>query len=650
MIQSVPIGFEPGFIRSMEKQNSLLSKFGIGIATILSASAYVWMEWLFLVTKPSFMNVVSWPRRTQILLFTAVWAVLCAIILVLVLGLLGRTKIVRQVLPKDFVLPLLVPAGFLAILFFLWQDNFTYTVFRFGVATSAGVGRVAYGALLLFFMFPGYRISREVAAWFSARKSLFYRSRWVMAAAGVCILVWAGIPIVQKQLAPEALSEVSADQKLRKPDIYLITSDGLSADHLSAYGYERDTSPNLRALADSSFFAQNAFSNAANTSGSLVSIYTGRYPAETRVLYPPNILTGGMAFQHLPGILRLNGYHTVQISNPYYGDAYTLNVQEGFDEANDRSMLFSTLMPEITRLIPDDFSFFVYEIANRSIDRVRHVWLIKKMQNPFDFVLQDAAKFSDDNRYFELLDQVESVNTPLFVHVHFMATHGRRYQPQTQFYSQGIPNKPFDPNYYDDVIREFDQQVGQFVARLSQSGKLEQSILIIGSDHGQQWSVKDRIPLMIRFPNGEYAGKTDVPVQNLDLAPTLLDYIGIPVPDWMEGNSLIQQPLLRRPIIAAEVSSRIADENLVYAIDESKLKPPFYNIGIITVGDCQNWYALNLYTLTWETGQYAGYVSPCSDDQLLPADAILPLIDNHLSRYGFDTRPLKNLSPPQPLD
>jgi arylsulfatase len=83
--------------------------------------------------------------------------------------------------------------------------------------------------------------------------------------------------------------------------------------------------------------------------------------------------------------------------------------------------------------------------------------------------------------------------------------------------------EPWSDDFYDDSILDFDMNVGEVIDELTKLGLLENTILIIGSDHGQQWNQLNRLPLIIRFPQGQYAGRIQTNVQNLDIAPTILD-------------------------------------------------------------------------------------------------------------------------------
>jgi arylsulfatase A-like enzyme len=99
----------------------------------------------------------------------------------------------------------------------------------------------------------------------------------------------------------------------------------------------------------------------------------------------------------------------------------------------------------------------------------------------------------------------------------------------------------------NDSILNFDTQVGEIVDALIKKDLFNNSIIIIGSDHGQKWTISNRIPLIIHFPKGEYSGKVEVNAQNLDIAPPILDYLGIDIPIWMQGQSLISDNLTQRP-------------------------------------------------------------------------------------------------------
>ena len=84
----------------------------------------------------------------------------------------------------------------------------------------------------------------------------------------------AGFEFVTEPLA----ARYEPGRPARRPNILLVGMDGVNADHLSVYGYDRATSPSLAQLARDALVFTNAYSNAANTGGALTAMLTGRLP------------------------------------------------------------------------------------------------------------------------------------------------------------------------------------------------------------------------------------------------------------------------------------------------------------------------------------------------------------------------------------
>jgi arylsulfatase A-like enzyme len=78
-------------------------------------------------------------------------------------------------------------------------------------------------------------------------------------------------------------------------------------------------------------------------------------------------------------------------------------------------------------------------------------------------------------------------------------------------------------DFYDDSILDLDAQLRQLAQYLIANDLYENTILVLYTDHGQQYTMVDRVPLLMRFPRGQHAGAIYASTQNLDIAPTLLD-------------------------------------------------------------------------------------------------------------------------------
>ena len=114
---------------------------------------------------------------------------------------------------------------------------------------------------------------------------------------------------------------------------------------------------------------------------------------------------------------------------------------------------------------------------------------------------------------------------------------------------------------YDAEIMEFDRRFGEFISFLKRSGLYDRSMVILLADHGEEFfehgswahgtdlfNSQIRVPLLVKFPNGRYAGRSfDAPVSLVDVMPTVLEYYAIPA-----------APADERPLAARRIAQRFA--------------------------------------------------------------------------------------------
>jgi|HubBroStandDraft_3_1064219.scaffolds.fasta_scaffold00663_7 arylsulfatase A-like enzyme len=319
----------------------------------------------------------------------------------------------------------------------------------------------------------------------------------------------------------------------RPRNVIFILVDTLRADHLPIYGYRRDTSPNLAALARESVVFSAARSQAACTFPSVNSLLTSRSPAAF-LGQPGGAMGLPAATPGLAEMLRARGFHTVAISaSPVVRKSPTrFNPAGGFDRG---------------------FELFDEQCLWRKAD------CVTRRARPH--LRRDAR--------------------PLLLYLHYMDPHGpyapppeyrRRFalaHPEKDFIRRGDPNPiadwlykgapnpgvtPADLAYladlYDDDIAFFDSQLARLLADLRASGLAGESIVVFASDHGEEFlehghmkhchtlfDTSVRTPLLLRIPSLG-GGRVAVPVENLDLVPTLLDYLSLPPASAAEGRSL----------------------------------------------------------------------------------------------------------------
>jgi hypothetical protein len=607
------------------------------------------MEWLFFVTMPSFMSVMDLANKLEVFLLSgwifalACMAVIAAFIAIDFLALAFHLSYITRYWGWA------IPSIIVSALVLLMVDNFTYTIFKFGIITSSGIVRGIYA--LLFAILTAYVYLRMLKNFgdSEAEKGQVQRTnRWFYA----CLVLLAVTTVL-------ALENVNFNNLLsagpttygrtasKLPNIILLGSDGVNADDLSAYGYYRPTTPRLAQLAQSSLVAENAFTNAGNTAGSVISIMTSKLPTQTRVLYPPDILTGLNSFQHLPGILNNLGYETVEFGAPYYIDSFTYNLQNGFDIANGRTLSTGKLASTGARIGFENEAYFLTRLTWRISDRILHIFFIRQMENPYAIVTQPVPNIDDQTKIDQALALFDQPDAPIFVHIHLLGTHGGYYSPATRVFSANEPQiSEWMTDFYDDTLLGFDGYVGEVIDRLKADGQFDNTILIIYTDHNKEFKVDGRIPLIIHFPGGEQAGEINKNVQNLDITPTILDYLGISIPRWMGGESLLNGgPFDQRLIFSTGTSKIKPNEEDISFLDPALNKPPFYQFSFINVVDCQMTYSLDLNSFTWSTELVHGYVDPCKPQELLSMDQIKQAVYQRLSQDGFDISSLPKLQP-----
>lgn len=503
--------------------------------TILVAYFYIFMEWLFFATKPSFLNGMSLYENLVILFVSGGMTALLFIVPILVLFAIRLAIKKENVSRVVFRLAVFSPALLLSSLILVLVDNFTYTVFKFGIVTSTGIWRGIYGLVFLYLI------------WVS--------SQWILQSIRTTILpkflqyLPLGLIAISSLLGGEQFINRGVQEHLeltntsgRYPHILLIGSDGVNAESMSVYGYERATTPYLEQLAPSSLIAENAFANWTSSAASITSMLTGKPPLEIQVFSAYDVLTGIHSRQHLPGILREHGYYSVQMGVLPYVDAYAMNFQDAFDMVNGRTTDQSPVFQAARKLGQGNAAYFILRILERIADRVMHIYYYRVMTNPLIEVTVggEKAALNDEEKIEQLINLLKNTERPLFVHIHLMGTHGPLFLPSEQLFSaEQEQTQEWMPDYYDDSILTFDGYIRKVYDELSVSGKLDNTVLIIYSDHGMAYQIQ-RLPLMFLFPNGDFAGKIRTNVQNLDVAPTILDYLEIPIPVWMEGHSLLR--------------------------------------------------------------------------------------------------------------
>ena len=608
------------------------------LLTATAAYTLVLLEWIFQVTRVSFLDSLNLGQKLAVFLlgglFLAVIGMALNALLLLVTQLLRPLRLAWL----GVCLNALVPAALFTSLLVLWLDTFTYTIFRFGILTSDGFWRVLYGILVTLLFLELYRRVLKVGSLPNPAQPTTAGSKWLRYI--MLGLLAISIVLAAAQFSPQAksasLGQTIDPAALHLPDIILIGSDGVSANNMSLYGYTRQTTPNIDTIADTSLVAENAFTNSSKTYGSIISLFNSKMPTRTQVMFPPDILRGVDSDQHLLAILKELGYTTAQIGVNEYVDANTWNIHNAFDWINQRTVDENTYVKRLQNYGFELPAYFLYITEGRLVNRLLQALHLETVENPFSTVADAPQWRGDQRRMDDLLNLLDSTPGPLFIQVHLVETHGPYYHPALRSFSAGMAqDKKWMNDFYDDTILSYDAYMGELFEALNARGTFDETLMIIYSDHAMGFQTTERIPLVFHFPAGQHAGRITTNVQNLDIAPTILDYLGVPIPAWMEGESILQfSTQVREPIFAVRIDPNPGQGS-------AKTSPSFFGtehhrFTSLQIFYCQRVYQLDLIKGQWGTITVKKHTAPCETNSLPTIAEIRQVAIDFLADQGYD--------------
>jgi len=618
-------------------KNAILYTLATLAKIYVACTAYVFLEWMFFATKPSILSYYTTTENLSIFFLLPLFIFLsllpAAIILILSdLFLLKRFR---------FRIVSTIPAFIYASIAFLLLDNFTNTMFGIYSGSFKGAGRFCYlaGYIALFSYFY-WKSGTEENNGEDAQK-LSSSSLAVLVCFTIALVCAAGLRDVDK--LGDYKGGISSNSEL--PNILILSSDGINDRNTSAFGYERNTTPFIKALRDKTLVSTNHFSNSAFTGASVISLLTGKLPATTHVIYQPDGLRGVDAYEHLPGILKKLGYMNADISIRYYADTLDMNLLDGFDEANGRGRNINHLF-QVYEPVFSAFSaqgVFLRQILDRLYGRLLHILGVQDLEDAYELVTRAVdlgeTVSIDDERIAQLYDFIDRAVQPFFLHVHLLGTHGPRFMPKQPRYSAGqTQNRDHMRDFYDDAIRDFDQYVEDTYAFLEEKDLLDNTLVIITSDHSRNPNVGLPIPLLLDFPGDERIGIIRENTQRIDLAPTILDFIGADIPEWMEGRSLLRLNNEKRLLFAYGPSSLEYQDDVGFSVSEPR--PPFFTLNNFYAINCDRIYQVTFNEEAFKSREIPDLESACAQsDRLTLAEVGRAMVSN-LEERGYDTSSL----------
>lgn len=350
---------------------------------------------------------------------------------------------------------------------------------------------------------------------------------------------------------------------IRRPNILLVVIDTLRADHLGCNGYFRDTSPNIDHLAREGLIFNHCYSQAGWTLPSFTSIFTSLYPKDHGVTDWKMVLDSSLTT--LTEALKDQGYHTCACPSMFHLDTGS-GFEQGFDVyhtevARPRTERGTATSPKVNELVLTD---------------------IKKARRPF------------------------------FIWAHYFDPHSLYLSHPGYEFGEDLVDK------YDSEIAFVDAHIGQLIEELKERDLYDNTVIIITADHGEEFQDHGgrhhhtlyqeiiHIPLIIRVPGLE-PRIIEEPVEQIDLAPTILGLAGIDIPKAFHGRDILMQRSPDHKIFAERGGGELAYQQAVidgdfklYEIDVADADPNSerYKMQNITSSDTM------LFDLYNDPGEY----------------------------------------------
>ncbi len=324
---------------------------------------------------------------------------------------------------------------------------------------------------------------------------------------------------------------VGVQRKGGKPNILLISIDTLRADHLGCYGNSRPTSPNIDGLAKKGVLFENAFSPTSWTLPGHMSIFTSLYPSFHKLEARRGSLRLDPAERTIAELLRDVGYRTASfVTHPY------LAAKWGFDQGFDLYFRHETVVraAEQTDSVIDWLDW--------------HVFHQRRGLEPSGFFL-----------FVHYMDPHETYNAPPPFGDRYTGDYQGRLRPDDHFVTMFLKEdfqSQADYQYvlalYDGEISYVDDEIGQLLDSLDDSGLLDSTVIVLTSDHGEEFKDHNgmghkttvyaeqlHVPLIITNPARIAAGqRVSSQASLVDIYPTLVGLIGEEIPAQAQGIDL----------------------------------------------------------------------------------------------------------------
>lgn len=377
-------------------------------------------------------------------------------------------------------------------------------------------------------------------------------------------------------------------------NVLIILFDTLSASNVNFYGYPRDTMPQLNRLLERATVYHNHYASSNFTTPGTASLLTGRHTWEHLALTLTDTVRDSLANQSIFSLF--DDYYKLAYTHNYYADILLTQFQEAITHHEFFKTLFLEYQatgsgPWLSSLMRNDYDTYLLlksRLTDTSLDGYLYSLLFPSLLGDANY--QPPAEISalfprgvpsaDKQDPFILEDgidwtaqQAASMPQPFLGYFHFLPPHdpySTREDFADTFLNDGFtpPKKPTHPvimpkknlsweeelrfrQHYDEFILYADSEFHRLFSTLDQQGILENTIVVLTSDHGELIERGERVhnfplvyepvikvPLVIFEPGQTSRRDVHTLSSCIDLLPTLLHYTGHEIPPDLPGHIL----------------------------------------------------------------------------------------------------------------
>lgn len=398
--------------------------------------------------------------------------------------------------------------------------------------------------------------------------------------------IWAAvcIPLPGREMLIAPGDGDGPQASVQQPNLLLIVLDTVRADHLGLYGYGLETSPFLDRFAAEATVFEEAVAASSWTLPSHASLFTGLYPQAhatdmvvdggkggidvskvKRLRDPMRVQPLSPAALTLAELARDSGLETAAICGNV---AYLYNIfglDQGFDSYVDAVGNTDKWLPAGFRLA-DEIGLWRFWPYQRAVSRNRQADRLGAEVNRLALEWLEPRRHE---RFFLFLNYMDAHDPyqPVWSYARIFPESrrpGRLDRDAILSGSRKILPAEKIPKVaaYDAEIRYLDDRLEELLGQLKRWDLLDKTLIVIVGDHGESfgehqnlrhgngvYETEVRVPLLVRRPGQGVGRRISRPVHHVDVLPTVLRELGLPLPDGLQGSGLFA-PERRLPVVS----------------------------------------------------------------------------------------------------